>query len=398
MNFVFISPTFPENYERFCIALKNNGVNVLGVAETPYDQISPALRGAMTEYYRVGSLHDYDQMVRALGYFTFKYGKIDFLESNNEYWLEQDARLREDFNITSGIFPRELEKCKFKSRMKEYYQKAGVPTARYQMASTLEMARVFIDTVGYPIIAKPDNGVGACNTYNICDDAQLCAFFQDHPDVPYIMEEFIDGRICSYDAIVNGKGEILFETGDVTLMSILDSVNNRTTVSFYMRPECALPEKLRSAGRRTIAAFGVKKRMVHLEFFELVTGKPNLGEPGDIVALEVNMRPCGGYSPDMMNYANSTDVYKNWADMICYDHLTLPDVPHKYFCAFVGRRDGTQYALSNEEICARYGDKIMAAQRLPKVLADGMGEYMILARLSTMEEMNEFFATAGKLK
>ena len=79
MNFVFISPTFPENYERFCIALKNNGVNVLGVAETPYDQISPALRSAMTEYYRVGSLHDYDQMVRALGYFTFKYGKIDFL-------------------------------------------------------------------------------------------------------------------------------------------------------------------------------------------------------------------------------------------------------------------------------------------------------------------------------
>ena len=40
--------------------------------------------------------------VRAMGYFTFKYGKIDWLESNNEFWLEQDAALRTDFNITTG--------------------------------------------------------------------------------------------------------------------------------------------------------------------------------------------------------------------------------------------------------------------------------------------------------
>lgn len=391
MNFVYISPTFPENYERFCTALRANGVNVLGIAETPYDQLSPSLKWALGEYYRVDNLHDYDQMVRALGYFTFKHGKIDFLESNNEYWLEQDARLREDFHITSGFDPKSLEKCKFKSRMKEYYRQAGVPTARYEMASTLERARTFVLEVGYPIIAKPDNGVGACDTHKICSDEELRAFFASHPDIPYIMEEYIDGRICSYDAIVNAQGEVLFETGDMLRMSILDSVNERLTVSFYMRPGSALPEKLRSAGRRTIAAFGVKRRMVHLEFFELVTGKPHLGVPGDIVALEVNMRPCGGYSPDMMNYANSTDVYKNWADMICYDRLTLPDVAQKYYCAFVGRRDGIRYALSNEEVRARYGEKIMAAQRLPKVLADGMGEYMILARFETMDEMNAFF-------
>ena len=171
MNFVFISPSFPENYDRFCSALKANGVNVLGIAETPYEQLSPLLRESLSEYYRVDSLHDYDQMVRALGYFTFRHGKIDFLESNNEYWLEQDARLREDFHITSGFFPQELEKCKFKSRMKAYYQKAGVPTARYQMADTLERAYEFVAEVGYPIIAKPDNGVGACNKMCIRDRA-----------------------------------------------------------------------------------------------------------------------------------------------------------------------------------------------------------------------------------
>ena len=34
--------------------------------------------------------------------FRIYYGRIDWIESNNEYWLEQDARLRTDFNVTTG--------------------------------------------------------------------------------------------------------------------------------------------------------------------------------------------------------------------------------------------------------------------------------------------------------
>ena len=39
-NFVFISPNFPSNYWLFCRALKNNGVNVLGIGDAPYDELS----------------------------------------------------------------------------------------------------------------------------------------------------------------------------------------------------------------------------------------------------------------------------------------------------------------------------------------------------------------------
>ena len=41
-------------------------------------------------------------MYKAVAYFASKYGKIDYIESNNEYWLEQDARLRTDFNVNTG--------------------------------------------------------------------------------------------------------------------------------------------------------------------------------------------------------------------------------------------------------------------------------------------------------
>lgn len=75
MNFVFVSPQFPKTYWNFCDRLKHNGVNVLGIGDSGYDEIPDELKECLTEYYRVDSMADYDAMVRAMGYFTFKYGK-----------------------------------------------------------------------------------------------------------------------------------------------------------------------------------------------------------------------------------------------------------------------------------------------------------------------------------
>ena len=99
MNFVFISPVFPLNYCNFCRALKKSGCNVLGIRDTPYNEISDEVKNSLTEYYKVNSLENYDEVFRAVAFFSFKYGKIDRLESNNEYWLRSDAKLRTDFNI-----------------------------------------------------------------------------------------------------------------------------------------------------------------------------------------------------------------------------------------------------------------------------------------------------------
>lgn len=58
---------------------------------------------------------------------------------------------------------------------------------------------------------------------------------------------------------------------------------------------------------------------MHFEFFRLLKDHEGLGRKGELIGLEVNMRPSGGISPDMMNFSQSTDVYKIWADMIAYD-------------------------------------------------------------------------------
>ena len=121
MNFVFISPHFPATYWQFCDRLKRNGVCVLGIGDASYDSLSEGVRSSLQEYYKVNSLEDYDQVYRAVAYFAFRYGKIDWLESLNEYWLEQDARLRTAFHITTGIQEDQIGFIKEKSLMKQIY-------------------------------------------------------------------------------------------------------------------------------------------------------------------------------------------------------------------------------------------------------------------------------------
>lgn len=387
MNFVFISPHFPHTYWQFCDRLHRNGINVLGIGDAPYDSLEAPLKAALTEYYRVDSLEDYDQVYRAVAFFAFKYGKIDWVESMNEYWLEQDARLRTDFNITTGIRADRISFIKEKSLMKKLYLEAGIPTARQHVVSDREAGKAFIEKVGYPVIVKPDVGVGATHTWKLENEADLEAFYDDLPAVSYVMEEFIQGEICSYDAILDSKCEPLFESMTVW-PPVMDIVNKDLDLMYYTCPE--VPEKLRELGRKTVKAFGVDRRFVHLEFFRLTEARKGLGRVGDFVALEVNMRPAGGYTPDMMDFAHSTDVYQIYADMVAFDARKVPESGEHFYCVYASRKDGHTYGRTHEEIMARYGDRMMMQEEMPPMNWPQMGRYMYTARLETFEEAQTF--------
>ena len=392
-NVIFISPNFPTNYWQFCRELKRNGMNVLGIGDQPYNELRPELKDSLNEYYKVGSLENYDEVYRAVAFFIFKYGRIDWLESNNEYWLERDAQLRTDFHITSGFQVEDMPRIKYKSRMKEFYKQAGLAVARYHLVDNYENCLAFIKEVGYPVVVKPDNGVGASHTYKLSSDEELRQWFEKDCEagVSYIMEEFVHAEVNSYDAIIDSNGEPMFETGNVTPMSIMDIVNEMDNSIYYIVKD--LPEDTRKAGRATVKSFGVKSRFVHFEFFRLTQDQEGLGKKGDIMALEVNMRPCGGFSPDMMNYANSTDVYKIWADMIAFDRSTMPEGEHA-FCAFAGRRDGKNFVMDHDAIMAKYGAQMKMVDRIPDALSGAMGNQMYVANFSTKEEMDAFYDDA----
>ena len=389
MNFIFVSPQFPHTYWNFCDRLRRSGVNVLGIGDAPYDELEEPLKRALTEYYRVDSLENYEAVYRAVAFFIHKYGRIDWLESNNEYWLERDARLRSDFRITSGFQEEDMPRIKYKSRMKEFYQAAGIPTARYHMVDNRKNCMAFIKEVGWPVVVKPDNGVGASDTHKLSDAKELDQFLKTrNPDVAYIMEEFIYAEVNSYDAIIDSQGNPIFETGNVSPISIMDIVNEADNSVYYIVKD--LPADTRKAGRATVKSFGVKSRFVHFEFFRLTRDQEGMGKAGDVVALEVNMRPCGGFTPDMMNFANSTNVYKIWADMIAFDHSTVEGGPHA-FCAFAGRRDGKPFVYDHEAIMKKYGQQMKLVDRIPDVLSDAMGNQMYVATFPTQKKLDKFY-------
>lgn len=387
MNFVYVSPTFPKNFYQFCDRLKNNGVTVLAIGDTPYHELSEELKDSIDDYFQVHSMEDYNQMVRAMGYFIFHYGRVDWLESNNEYWLEQDARLRTDFNITTGIQNNHIEDIKCKSKMKYFYELAGIKTARYHMVSTLKEGLKFIKNVGYPVVVKPDNGVGAAATYKISNEEELKVFYEYGHITPYIMEEFVNGLIISYDGITNLNKDILFETSHVFPNSIMDVVNNQESIYYYSLRD--IPYDLAQAGKACVNSFYTAGRCFHMEFFRLLEDKKGLGKKGDLIGLEVNLRTPGGYTPDMMNYANEVDVYQIYADMVA-DGYSEYNHDRPYFSVYCGRRDSLIYQHSYDDIVNKYKLDLIMCERMPEILSGAMGDFNYTARFETMDQVNEF--------
>ncbi len=376
MNFVFLSPHFPPNYYQFGVHLANLGVNVLGLADEPYEILRPELKVAIKEYYRVHNMNNYDELLRALGFFTHRYGKIDRLDSHNEYWLETEAMLRTDFNIT-GIKNDTIAKIKRKSLMKETYVKAGIAVAQGKVVRTISDARKLIKQTGYPVVAKPDIGVGGANTYKIHNDSELDNFFNTKPSVDYMMEEFVDGTICTFDGLTDREGNLVFYTAHQYSQGIMETVNNDDLIYYYSLRE--IPADLDEAGKKTLKAFGVAERFFHFEFFRR-------SRDNQIVALEVNIRPPGGLTTDMFNYANDIDIYKEWANIIASNRFSA-EYSRPYHCGYIGRKNNRSYTHTNDAILKTFGERIVHHEPISGVFSAALGDYGYLVRSPDQEEI-----------
>ncbi len=157
----------------------------------------------------------------------------------------------------------------------------------------------------------------------------------------------------------------------MTPVSIMDIVNDRLDSIYYIVKK--LEASTRTAGRACVKSFGVRSRFVHFEFFHLLKDHAGLGKAGDLVALEVNMRPSGGFTPDM----------------IAFDKSTV-ETGNDGFCVFVGRRDTASYVMSEADVRARYGAYIKMDTRMPAALSGAMGDHVFIARFETKQKMNGF--------
>ena len=377
MNCIFLSPHFPPQYHRFCRQLKLAGANALGIGDAPYDTLAPEVREALSEYYRVERMDDYDQLLRACGHFTHKYGKIDRIDSLNEYWLGIEARLRDDFNVF-GVRTADIGTIRRKSEMKEKFREAGVAVAPGRVVHTLSEARALIGETGYPVVAKPDEGVGALDTFRLDTDEDLVRFFARKPPVDYIVEGFVRGTIHSFDGLCAADGTPVFCTAHVFSQGIMETVNEARHIAYYSLRD--IPPALEAAGMRCLQAFRVRERFFHIEFFH--TG-------GDkYTALEVNMRPPGGFTTDMFNYACEIDIYRVWAELLVHGRTDLR-FERRFHCCYASRKHDLPYVHSHEEILERYGSELCQVDRVPGVFASALGDLGYIFRTPDLARLHE---------
>ena len=388
MNFIFISPNFPKVYSHFVKALKERGVTVLGIGDERYETLNDELKANLTEYCYVADLKNQAWMINTIEYLTRKYGKIDFLESNNEFWMKNDAVYREWFNIQGGYRPKELADYQSKSGMKKYFQEAGVKTARYILVSSLEESLKFVEQVGYPVFAKPDSGVGAADTFKIKNEDDLKHFHEVKPNELYIMEEFLDGSIVSFDGIANSKSEVVVAFKETFPTPIAEVVSNNLDVFYFA--ESKMPKTYRAMGERIIKAFNVKSRCFHTELFKLNSDKPGFAKKGEIVGLEINLRSPGGETPDLLNLVAKTDYYEAYASMIVDDVAHLDNETNKIAFS-INRKFDLPYQHSSEDIMNTYKNNLSRHGYYPQSFRDAMGdEYFLFVFENDKETLKKF--------
>jgi hypothetical protein len=350
------------------------------MGEPPTEQLSPEVREALDDYQRVPELHrDPESGLRTLGYFTWQHGRLDRVESLNEHWLGCEAYLREAFHVP-GPKPAELQEMRSKLGMWKLLTTARLPCVQTEPVHDEAQVRRFGDRNGYPLVLKPDLGVGAARTFKVAQPGELSAAFQSGGLLGYVVQRYIEGTILTYDGLTDAEGRIVFALSHVYSEGVMETVNEKRDMSFWTCPQ-ATPA-VEELGQATVRAFGLRERFFHIEIFR----RPDESH----LVLEVNLRPPGGFMTDMMNYACEMDVYALWARVLTRD----PSLPGfacrpRFHVAHVGRRHGTHYERSPDDVRARLGSRLLWHRPVPPVFSAIMGDEMFLTRHETAEEMRQ---------
>lgn len=187
----------------------------------------------------------------------------------------------------------------------------------------------------------------------------------------------MSGDIVTYDGLTDSAGQIVFSASHVYDVGIMQLRQGRLDGYYYSLR--SIPKRLEELGARAVAAFALRERFFHLEFF----ARPD----GSYLALEMNLRPPGGFTTDMMNHAGNIDVYALWARALTGESLGAIAYEREYYTAHVGRRRERDYHSSHEELVRALGSTLAAVEKVPDAFADTMGNTAYLLRHAELEAL-----------
>ncbi|HEX2872260.1 MAG TPA: hypothetical protein VHP33_13405 [Polyangiaceae bacterium] len=374
MNVVFLSPAFPPTARQFSSALAKEGVTVLGIGDralSPEQQQSYGL----TDYVFEPRMSEYQPLRDVTEALRQRHGQIDRIDSNGEHWLPAEAHLRDDLGVP-GLSSAALSRQSSKLSMAVLFAQAQIAYPPTVASANSTGVRAFAAKYGYPLVCKPEIGSGAVDTYTIDNAGELESVLEQHPQTR-VVQPFIAGQIITFDGLADRDGRLVFWTSHVYDDGIMQVRRGKKDGYYYSLRE--LPQGLEEVGRRAVEAFGVRERFFHVEFFRQADGS--------FVALEMNLRPPGGFTTDMMNAACEVDVYALWAATIAGRDLSDFRFDRKYHTAHAGRRVDRRYRHDSAELKRRLGATLVVERPVPAAFAATMGDMMYLLRDQHLEDL-----------
>jgi hypothetical protein len=396
-NFLIISPQYPPRLRFFANRLRARGFNVFGLGDADRGSLDGNLKADLTEYCKADlacyagnealAPDKYARVRSAAEYLKNKYGPFEYLESFNEWWLPLDAALRRDLDIP-GARPEELPRLVRKSLMKERFRRAGVAVAAGAPVTDLAGLLNFWESSGRDIVVKPDRGVGASDTHRIKSRDEAERFFNSRdPVIPYYMEVFIGDparELYSFDGLTDAAGEAVFYTCHLYNDGILEVVGGNPLSYHSLKPD-EIPADLKAAGLAALKEFSLKKNFFHIEFFRV---------NGACFGLEINARPPGVLTLDMINHSKGLDCWDLYARM-CAGETVRARPAREMVCVYAARVYGRPYLLSHEELLAEFPREIVFHMPMDSKV---MGDYAYLALTETQARRAEITARITALR
>jgi len=370
----FVAPRFLETTNRYLASFASlDDVTLSVISEDPESAIPGPLRPRIAGHYKVGNSLDASQLTVAAAAIGKSLGRIDRLAGALEQLQIPMARARDALDI-DGMRNDVAQSFRDKDRMKAVLRAHNVPVAKSALTESPDALRAFIGSVGFPVIVKPQAGLGTRDTYRVTSKEDLDALFQQgvvpSSERPLQVEEFVKAREHTCETVTI-RGVPVWRSGTRYLPTPLEVLEHPWIQYCVLLPreeadtEWTRFEAINTSaltalfGRAASTAAGTA--LTHMEWF--------LRDDGSALVNEVGARPPGVGIMPLMSLAHDTDMFRDWAKLMAKDEFTPKKRLWAAGAAFLRGQGGGDRVVSVTGVLAAVealGDSLIEL-RAPKV-------------------------------
>ncbi len=320
-NVVFVAPLFRETTNRYVRAFADlPGVRLGVISQEPAVMIPKDLRDRVHAHYQVANAMEGADIGHACKALQRSMGPIDALLGALEQLTIPLAQARAMAGIP-GMSIAVAQNFRDKATMKDVLRNAGVPVARHQRVTSAADLWSFVAEVGFPVVVKPPDGLGAAATWRLesPEDANAAlSRFQPSPSDPFQAEEFVVGQENTCETVTI-RGQPVWHSGTHYLPGPLEVLENPWMQYCVLLPREADDPDFTSfhpVNTAALSALGMQTGLSHMEWFFRKGGKS--------VVSEVGARPPGAMIMPLMQHAHQVDMVARWAELMVFERFDPP--------------------------------------------------------------------------